>query len=824
MAASGVIGDLRFALRQLAARPGFTAVAVLTLALGIGANTAVFSALSGYLLTPLPYPHAAQLARVYTTFTNQPGDQEGISLPLYRVIKDKTSAFSQTAVFASGTATVKVGGGSRTVPEAYASASLFRMLGAQPLLGRAFTRADMRPGNGQVVIISNRLWHSRFDADPGVIGKTLQLDDGPHRIVGVMPPGFAFPNVTTALWIPLMVGPNAYSPAHFGALSLTFIGRRASGVSLGEAGNQVQHAVALYMRAKLPASLQAEGRKIGFAMAIQSWRSHLAGNRASIWLLLQGAVILVLLITCVNVANLLLARILGRTHEMAMRSTLGATRTALARQLLAEALCLSVPAGLAGVGFAWLALQFLDKSSLATGSSVFRIALDWRVGLFALAAVLFTSALVTVLPIRHLAKTNLQAALQDGGRTSSAGRGSRRTRQALVVGELTLVTALLVVSGLLLHSFLNMEAVDPGFRRDNVLIARILIPMTDHSGGKDLTQFKQTLRKRVDELPGIRQAAMTSYLPLSGARSGNPPAINTFFFVGGGPRAAKKAPGVINLAVSPGYFKALGIPVLRGRGFNVGDAKAKQPGYGPPVIIDAALAKTYYPDQNPIGQQVRLGLKTSSKRTIVGVVASVRYSSLTHAPIPTLYADSDPISRRTPLLVIHTAVPPAAVIRPLRKLVSNLDPNVALYDVRTMREQVSGALLDRKTIMNLLLAFGGIALALALVGIYAVMRYAVSERRNELGIRLALGAVPGDLSRLVVTDALRLLAVSLVIGLGLAVLAGYLLSAHLFGVTPFDPLVLGGTVAVLGGTTLLACYLPARRAARLNPTEVIHEQ
>jgi putative ABC transport system permease protein len=563
----GFFNDLRVGVRQLIKRPGFAAAAILTLALGIGANTAVFSFLSGYLFKPLPYPHSAQLAEVYT---KRPKiglrKTSPLSLPLYRVIQKHTDAFAATAFYRQSDFDLNIGGHARRAFGVVASASLFHVLGVEPFLGRAFTADNMRPGRDHVALISYGLWRASFGASPDAIGKTVKLNSNVYRIIGIMPQGFAFPDRTMALWMPYKTVPADFAANKaLTALSSRFIGRLRPGVSLDAAEQQVQHAVGTWFRDRVSKTIIA---KTGFAIGIQSLHQALLGDRpATLWLL-QGAVALILLITCVNVANLLLSRILGRSHEIAMRSALGATRAVLARQLLTEALCLTVPGGLAGVALAWLALHFfLTGSPLGAGDSIFNIALDWRVGLFALGTVLVTVALVSVLPIRHLAKTDLQLVLQEGGHTSSGGRRTKRTRNALVIMELALATGLLAIAGLLLHSFMNLETVDPGFRKNDVLMANLLVSPKDHPGDQALSNLYTDIVKRASRLPGVKQAAIAHFLPLGGGIMRAEISIP-----GQEPPISGKPLFEMSNSISPGYFRTLGVPILRGRQFNARDA------------------------------------------------------------------------------------------------------------------------------------------------------------------------------------------------------------------------------------------------------------
>lgn len=805
---NGFINDLRFGLRQLAAKPGFAAAGILTLSLGIGANTAVFSFLSGYLLKPLPYPNPTQLVQVNVLLPKLDVGPHGISLPLYKVVKEKTDAFAATAFYIQGTSTIAVEGRAKHVLSIYASGSLFHVLGVQPMLGRVFTNANMRTGNRNVAIISYDLWRDSFGADRRIVGKRVWFDDGIRRIVGVMPDGFAFPEPTEAVWLPYPTTPDAFDVAGWDGVFNHFIGRLKPGVNLDTAEKQVQHAVSIYIRDNVPAKSRKVSRAEGFTMAIRPWRSALFGDRLATLLLLQGAVALILLMTCVNVANLLLSRILGRNHELATRSALGATRAALARQLLGEALCLTLPGGLAGVALAWLAVHFWTSLSLGAGESIFNITLDWRVALFALGIALFAALIVSVLPIRHLTKTDVQLVLQQHSRTGG-GRSARHTRNMLVVAQLTLATGLLAIAGLLLHSFMNLETVDPGYRKDHVLMASLLVPRKDHPGTAALSSFYTDLIRRVNALPGVRQAATAHAVPLGGLNK------SSFDIIGQVPPVSGRPVAMFNY-ISRGYFKAFAIPILRGRAFDSQGAGEMA------AIVDIGLARKYFRGADPIGQQIKINGK---KYAIIGIVPSIKYADLSQSSASTtIYLDKDQDPYRFTGLVIHTALPPGSLIKPLKDLVASMDSKVSVYDVHTMQEQLAGSLRQRQTTMTLLLAFGGIALALAIIGVYAVMSYAVGQRRAECGVRLALGAQPEDLSWLVLKDGIKLLAIGLVAGLGLAVLFGYLLASQLFGVTPFDPVTLIGSGVVLCGVTLAACYLPARRAAKLDPAIAMMEQ
>ncbi len=808
--------DIRFALRQLAAKPGFAAAAIATLALGIGANIAVFSMVSGYLFKPLPYPNAGRLVQVHVKMPKYMAGEMPVSLPMQQVIQKHANVFAATAIYGGDDYNMRANGKAFDVYDYMATGSLFQILGVRPALGRVFTDADFGQGNDHVAVLSYAMWHKAFGGDPGVIGKEFTFASKPYRVIGVMPKGFAFPNHDAEMWTPMEIGPNAYKPNQFFALQGPMIGLLKPGVSAVAAQRQIHHAIRAWLNSHLPVmagKLKIDRHfleKTGFEMQSRPFRKGLLGQRpATLWLL-QGAVLLILLITCVNVANLLLSRILGRSHEMAMRGALGASRPMLAKQLLTEALCLTVPGGLIGVGLGWLGLHFLTTSALGAGASVFDIALDWRVGLFALGAVLFTAALVSVLPIRHLAKTDLQTVLKEGTRTSSGGQGAKRVRSALVIVQLTLATGLLAVSGLLLHSFMNLQSVNPGYRTDHLLIAHLTVSWDDFPNDQALSNAYKEVVRRVNVLPGVVSAGVTDLPPLTGTDYTSP-----FSIVGRKVNSANP-PVAMKDRVTSGFLKTMGIPILRGRYFDERDTGKRR------AIVDMSVVKRYFHGGDPIGQQIKTG---DGKWTIIGVVPSFKYTNPAQpSPTPAAFLNIDTNPSSDMYLVVHTKLPPAMLKQPVTNLIAKVAPKFAVNHVHTMHEQMSDLLSRRQTTMALLLIFGIVALALSIIGVYGVLSYAVGQRRNEFGIRLALGAMPSGIRRLVILDGLKLLVIGLVVGIVLAIVFGEILSSRLFDVAPYDPLTLVGTIMVLLVVTFLACYIPARRASKMNPAEVILDQ
>ncbi|HET8551806.1 MAG TPA: ADOP family duplicated permease [Gammaproteobacteria bacterium] len=662
-----------------------------------------------------------------------------------------------------------------------------------------------------MAVISYRLWHKSFGADPGVIGRMVQFDGKPVRIIGVMPKGFVFPNRAIEIWTPLPISPKDRTPDHMFELSPMFIGRLKPGAELNTLRTQLA-AVRAHVGRVVSADDWQQVTNAGFTVRAKSYRQVKLNGRTSTLLLLQGAVFLVLLMTCVNVANLLLSRVLGRSHEIAMRSALGASRATLTRQLLVESLCLTVPGGLVGVGLGWLGLHYYAASVWGGVGGVFNKAFDWRVGLAAFGMIGFTAGLVSVLPIRHLAKADLQSLLQAGGRTAGGSLGARRVRSALVAAQLTLATVLLAGAGLLLHSFVNLQSVNPGYRKDNILIAGLLAPKQIRGNDAALNNLSRGLLNRVRALSGVKSASLARWAPM-----GNTSQTGSFTIRGRERPAKSAAPKAFLDAVGPDYFSTLGMSILRGRDFDSGDTAHSRP----VAIIDRALATKYFGGGSPLGRQIKFGKKWY---TVVGVVPGVRLFDLTKPGQGTIYLNVTQAPYPLMQLIVHTNIAPASLAKSLRKAIAAVKPSVAIYGVQTMHARLARSLGNREQTMALLLAFGGIALALAVVGVYGVLSYAVGQRVTECGVRLALGALPGDLLWLIIRDGLKLLAIGLICGLLLAVLFGHVLSSRLFHVMPFDPLTLIGTAVVLSAITLVASYLPARRAAMLDPAEAITEQ
>jgi predicted permease len=819
---NGFLKDLRFGLRQLIAKPGFAAAAILTLALGIGANTAVFSALNGYLLKPLPYPDAERLVAVNESVPVVGEPYAGVSIASYTDVKRGTPAFSISALYEREGRNFTLDGRTRRITTLKTRSSLFDVLQAKAFIGHTFSAANEQKGQDHVAVLSYALWESAFGGDPGVIGQSIRLDGQRYRIVGVMPEDFAFPDRQVSVWFPFYFSPGFATHCRTCWGNQRVIARLAPGSDIAQARAQLGQVRSQIVKKVIPliASWYQE-KHWGFT--VRPYRDVLLGDRTPLLLILQGFVLLVLLMACVNVANLLLARILGRTHEIAMRTALGASRWALVRQMFVEGLCLAVPGALAGVALGWFSLTFVRNAGLGDQLGIFTLTPDWRVGLFALGMVLLVAIVTSVLPIRQLAGTDPQALLQAGGRAVGGGRGAKRTRSALVVAEIALAAALLTGAGLLAHSLARLQAVDPGFDVHNVLTADILVPPP--SGEPDAAaraHYYDELLRSVRQNPGVVDAALVSGAPIK-----HPPPGNGYTVPGRVSITDAKAPVGNAETVTRDYFSALSIPLLRGRVFGAQDT----PSSGPVAIIDKKMADKWFPGESPIGHQITVGgISRNHKRvrfTIVGEVATVHNASLAGSPERgTFYLDSmqQPFVFASGVsLIIKSSVPPRTLINSVRQVVNRINPLVSVSNFVTMHEVVSRLLAEREAVMVLVFGFACLGLLLAAVGVYGVLSHVVGQRTTECGVRLALGALPSDLLWLVIRDGLRMLAVGLCIGLLLAVILGYAISSQLFNVAPFDPLTFASVIVSLSIITLAACYLPARRVAKLDPAVAIQE-
>jgi putative ABC transport system permease protein len=819
------IQDMRFGARMLLKNPGFMLIAVLTLALGIGANTAIFSVVDATLLRPLPYPESERLVTLWSTSKTPAGGRFNSCVPDYRAWREQNQVFEGLGAFWYGDFNLTSDGlDAERVQGAFVTANFFSVLGVAPALGRGFQSADEEFGQHQVVLLSHELWQRRYGGDPQLVGRGIKLGGVTYTVVGVMPRGMAFLDNSTRpeLWTPLSfaAGDNKLTRDTY---FLRLVGRLKPGVSIEQATTDVS-AIAERMKTEF-------GEVSG---AVVSLREQIIGNVRRGLLVLLGAVAFVLLVACVNVANLLLARAAVREREFAVRAALGASRVRIIRQLLIESIPLGLLGGGAGLLLAYWGLELMRSLLPASLPRHNTISIDGRVLGFTLLASGLTVIAFGLLPAFQTARDSVREALNEGGRGGTAGRRRSRLRDALVVIEMALALVLLVGAGLMLRSFARFQQVDTGFSATNVLTMRIPLPEAKYPlppgpnapPAAGLHFFNQLL-ERVKALPGVESASVTTMLPL-GAGSG----LTKRFSVEGHPLPSSldQVPAVELAAVSPDYFNTLGITVRRGRGFTPYDrAEAQQV-----AVINETLARRSFPNEDPLGKTIWLGPPESLlppglippgfrflRRTIVGVIADVKSGSLDTAAgsevcVPLEQYRPD-IWYNTMMLAVRSPLPADSLTAALREQVRALDRDQPITSIATMEERLSRRLSEPRFSTLLLGLFAAIAMLLAAIGIYGVMSYAVTQRLHEIGIHMALGAARRDVLRLVIGQGMKRALLGVGIGLAGALGLTRLMQQLLFGVSATDPLTFAGVALLLTLAALLACWIPARRAAQVDP-------
>jgi putative ABC transport system permease protein len=806
--------DVAFTLRTLRRAPGFTAVVVGTLALGIGANTAVFSVVRSVLLEPLPYPDDEQLAVVWHRAPRFNAREFHTSPPEYVAYRDQGESWDELAAFLVSAATA-TGDGEQPerFPVAFTTWNLFPALGVEPLLGRTFTADEDKDGLRDVAVLSHQRWISRYGGEREVLGKTIMLDGVPRTVVGVMPAEFRFPNPDVRVWLPLALteGQMLYSRGNH---ALSLVGRVRRGSSLAAAEAEL-------------AALTA--RWVGDGVDVHTWHptylrsllTEVVGDVSrTLWVML-GAVALVLLIACANVASLLLVRAEGRVREMSLRTALGAGRRRLMSQLLTESLVVAAAGGLAGVALAYLGVDALRAITPADLPRLDEITVDAAVLGFTLLVTVSAGILFGLVPALHAGRADLHSALREEGRTGTPSRKRIRVRQLVVVSETALAVVLLVAAGLLLQSFRRLMAVDPGFRTERVLTATVTIPRASYSRPEEVVGFYESLLPPIASLPGVTAAGAATQAPLAGGLVQHDIEIEGGMDAAGGP-----VPIADLQVVTPGYFEAMGIPLLEGRSFERGDGTA-----APLVaVVSEDLARGFWPGRSAIGGGIRLSGRDERHARVVGVVPEVRQARLDRpAPRGTLYLAHAQtpytwVPIRSMTLTVRSSIEPTSLVSAIRRELQAIDPSVPLYGVRTMEQAVADTTATRRFSMLLQLLFALVALSLAAVGLYGVVAFTVACRTPELGIRMALGAKESQVRRMVVGQGMGIVAIALALGLGGAFVAGRLLRGLLFGVSPDDPVIYSTVAGVLLAVALLACWIPARRASRVHPAEALRAE
>ena len=805
-----LIQDLRYSARQLLRKPGFTAVLILTLALGIGANTAVFSVVHGVLLRPLPFPQPERLAVVWTQFPTMELNEFPASWPEYTEYRDQNRAFENLAAWRATERTLTGGDAPERLDVGLFTWDMWSVLGVDAYRGRVFTAEEDVDGSDAVVVLSHGLWVRRFGGDESLMGRTIELDGRPLTVLGVMPPSFEFDLAPEAqAWIPMGMDP-ADLPGrgnHFASM----LGRLRPGVTFDQADADLRGLMDVW-DADEALGHNWGGGNVGHPAFIRPLHEEVVGDVQASLLVLLGAVGLVLLIACANVANLLLVRGEGRQREISIRASMGADRRRIIRQLVTESMVMAIVGGVLGVALAFGGVRALMAVAPESMPRAEVVGLNGTVLAFSALAALFAGLLFGLAPALQAARLNLQGALREEGRGGTVSRGRFRFRQLLVVSEMAMAVVLLIAAGLLMQSFWRLQSVDPGFNAESVLAFRVTPPTVAYPEDQDVTGFFEELVPRVAALPGVTSAAAVRTAPLTGSLPPNDIEIENFV-------APDEDAPILNAdmqVVTPGYFASMGVPLLQGRAFEVSDHLQA----APVALVDEVLAARFFPGEDPIGQRIRQ--PGSEWATIVGIVGGVHQEALDVEPRAHMYLAhaQSPVTWypvRGMTLLLRTGVEPLGLVSAVRGEVASMDANLPVYEVTTMGQTVADSTATERFSMFLQLVFAGVALTLAVVGIYGVLSYSVAQRTQEIGIRMALGAEQSSILKLVVGQGLGLILVSVAVGLLGAAATGQVLSSLLYGVSPRDPLTYGVVTVTLTLVAALACYIPARRASSVSP-------
>ena len=805
--------DIRYAIRSLRKQPIFTLVAVLTLTLGIGANTAIFSLLYQVLLRPLPYPAADRLVFVWNSYGLMGLQQAAVSIPDYLDRKSQAPAIEDATLFRMRPLNLTTQGQPEQLRGLAVTPSFFTTLGRQPFIGRAFRDDDAKPGADKFAVLTYGMWTTHFGADRSIVGRDIRVDGEPYQVTGVLPADVELPAVGVSMLVPFAFTPAQMTDDERGNEFSSMIARLRPGATIEQANGQMKAIVARNTE-RLPARrpFWTSSGFGGFAIPL---RDQLVGDTRAPLFVLQAGVLVVLLIACANVASLLLMRATGRARELAIRATLGAGQWRLVRQLLTEGVVLAVLGAAGGLGLGLAGVRGLIALSTSQIPGMADASLNPAVLAFTMTLALVTGVVFGLAPALTVMRGNTNTLLKDDTARGSAGKSTGVTRATLVIAETALALVLLVGAGLLIKSFARLQDVNPGFSADHVLTAQLALPATRYPDPAARRVFWTRLVERVRALSGVTAVGLTSNVPFNGdVGSGS------YSIVGYTPPQGEAQPHGRQEVVGGDYFRAMQIPLVAGRLFTDADAA------GSPlaVVIDQYLVKRYFADKSPIGQQIRFGGPTSPAFTIVGVVGTINsidlgepvakeriYFPITQQPEPSM------------ALTVKTRIDPHALVSQVRSAVAEIDPEQPMADVRTMDEWMARSLEGRRAPMLLLALFGAVALTLSAIGIYGVLAFGVAQRAREFGIRQALGANPRAILTLVLTQGMRTAGIGVALGLAGSVVLTRYLQSLLFGVGAHDLSVYAGVTTLLLGVALTACYLPARRATRVAPTVALRD-
>ena len=805
-----LVQDLRYALRTFFKRPSFTAVAVITLALGIGANTAIFSIVSAFLLQPLPYLDPDRVAFVLGWDTKRDQMTFHISLADFADYSE-SQALQEAAAYRFLNVNLTGADRAERVQGYRITANTLSMLGVEPMLGRSFSPEDGRPGAVPVAILSHSLWQDRFGTDAGILGQVLTLNDQPHTVVGIMPARFEFPqgNFKGDLWIPLTYNPQQERSNRANSASVVMVARLREGLPQQR------------IQAELDAISQLLERdnprlNAGNGVRVLAFREFLVQSIRPALLALMAAVGFVLLIACANVASLLLGRAITRRKEIAIRTALGAGRGRLIRQMATESALLSLVGGAMGMALAWQGVRLLRLAVPDFVVQVMPSLLDFSINaealLFTLALSLLTGMLFGLAPALRASRADLHNSLKDGGRQSAAS-GQFRLRRTLAVAQIALSMVLLIGTGLMIRTFWNLQSQDPGFTPGRVLAFDVSLSQSNFTALEPRRVFFREVERRIAGIPGIEEVGAVNRLPFSTSNSG------TSLEVEGRPQPASEQAFSSDFRVAtPGYFKAMGIPFERGRAFTLQDDS----GAPSVVIVNQALVRLLFPRENPLGQRIRVGQSQNAPwSVIVGVAGDVRHRDMRDQPRPEVYLPYAQYPTLQMTLVVNSNRMPEALVGDVRAEMQAFAPDQPIFNLEPLAAKLSRSLLALSFPMKLMAVFAGVALALAAIGLYGVISFLVGQRPREYGLRMALGARRSDILRMVMRQGLGLVAGGVTLGLVGAVAAARLLESLLFGITPADPVTFAVVSALLATVTLVACFIPARRATRVDPQSAL---
>jgi predicted permease len=818
--------DVRYGLRLLWKSPGFTIVAVLSLALGVGANTAIFSIVNAVLLRSLPFSHPDRLVKIVANNRGVGAQDIGLSVPELDDLRTRAGVFDQVTAIQGGPTNLTGGERPQHLELLEVSPNYFSMLGTSAHIGRVFGPGDEAPGFAEAAVISDSLWARGFGRDPGVLGRRLQLDNDPYTIVGVLPPGFRHPGRTVAtdveIWITAGFRADPFPKPD---RSLRFlpgaIGLLKPGISLEQAQSRL-NAFTTQLRAEYATDYPAGS---GWSIEVEPLQESLVGNVRPMLLVLMGAVVLIILLASVNVANLLLARASGRQREMAVRLAMGATRSHMIRQLLTESMILSLVSGVVGMLTAIAALHFVQFLP-ARIPRLAEVQVDWTVLAFALLVSLLAGLGFGLVPALQSSKAEIAVAIREGARGSGTSGKTNRLRGLLIASESALAVVLMVGAGLLLRTFWGLLQENPGFNPSRIVAANLYLPvpnnpdMDRYAKSEILNSFVREAVRRVSAIPGVDLASMTTDLPVTHLSRRRPVNIED--------RPDESGKGLFSeiTSVTPEYFKVLQASLVRGRYFTEDDDTGKQP----VAIVDEGTARTYWPDRDPIGRRLSIrsirGAANPPWCTVVGVIKDIKSDGLDQSGAPHIYRPiyQFPGPRSLSLSVMVRTSLPATSLEPLiRREIQAVDPDLPVFNVRTMNEVIDGSLASRRFSAELVGVFAVVALLLASVGIYGLLAYMVGQRAHEIGVRMALGATPSTIGKMVVSRGAGLAGIGVVVGLILSGIMAPLISSLLYGVRPIDPEVFIAVPLILMVVVLLASYIPARRAARVSPIVALRE-